>query len=159
MLGDAKAQSDTDRWHRDSLMEITQLLQQKAPELKQSVERTESLRRSRPSVRTKVAESIFSQEDRMSVYSAADSMMASSELEFDFDDIIVNSAAYRRALVAAKQQNLAPHIEEVHSDLIDLSDDATLRRAPIEDRAEDVAAISSDLLGLSFSTDVCPPSL
>jgi hypothetical protein len=154
MLNAVAAQDNADRCYRDSLMEITQLLQQKAPELKQSVERTESLRRSHPSVRMKVAESIFSQEDRMSVYSAADSMMASSELEFDFDDIIVNSTAYRRALAAARQQKLEPQTEEVNGDLIDLSDDATLRRAPSDDQVEDLVAVSQDLLGLTFSADV-----
>ena len=135
-------------------MEIAQLLQQKAPELKQNVERTQSLRRSHPSVKMKVADSIFSQEDRLSVFSAADSMMASSELEFDFDDIIVNSTAYRRALAAAKQQKQVPHAEEVNGDLIDFSDDATLRHATTLNREEDLGAISQDLLGLTFSADV-----
>lgn len=44
----------------------------------------------------------------MSVYPEAESMIASSELEFDFDDIVVNSVAYRRALAAARNQGPAP---------------------------------------------------
>lgn len=142
---------------RDSLLEITQLLQQKAPELKENVDRTESLRQSHPSVKMKVARSIFSREDRKSVYSAADSMVASSELEFDFDDMIVNSTAYRRALAAAQQRALPIRIDGAtfEGDLIDFSaDDLTIGGAHGTVTADDTAAISQDLLGLTFSTDV-----
>ncbi|KAK5680681.1 hypothetical protein LTS10_007614 [Elasticomyces elasticus] len=140
---------------RDSLAEITQLLRQKAPELRRTIERTESLRYSHPSV--KVAESIYSLEDRGSVYSSADSIMASSELEFDFDDIIVNSAAYRRALAAARHQHdtfQSPQPAEVDGDLIDFSDSNTIRRLPIGDMNADMQAISEDLLGIRFSIAV-----
>ena len=140
---------------RDTLIEITQLLQQKAPELKKSVERTESLRRSRPSLR--VATSIFSQEDRMSLCSAADSINASSELEFDFDDIIVNSAAYRRVLAVARHRAVAAEPEPraiPEGDLIEFSDDDTVRQIPAQGPIEGIMPISEDILGLRFSTDV-----
>ncbi len=97
----------------DSLLEITRLLQQKGPELKESVERTESLRSKYPSL--KLAESIYSLRDRMSVLSAADTMVASSELEFAFDDIIVNSAAYRRVFATAKSHAPDPSPEPARS--------------------------------------------
>lgn len=136
------------------MIEISNLLQRNAPALKESIERTESLRRSHPSVR--VAESIYTQEDRMSIYSAADSVMADSEMEFDFDDIIVNSAAYRRALAAAKyqQQPAVPPTVEVEGDLIDFSDSATLKQVPPRNEGGGIAAISEDLLDLTFVTNV-----
>ncbi|EMC96355.1 hypothetical protein BAUCODRAFT_33682 [Baudoinia panamericana UAMH 10762] len=142
----------------DSLNEITQLLQRNAPELKKTVERTNTLRRSHPLIR--VAESIYSQEDRASVYSKADSILASSDLEFDFDDIIVNSAAYRRALAAARQQTSAPRqqTEEPDQDLIDFSENDTLRQFQVADQDAGVKAISDDLLGLRFSVIIDEPT-
>ena len=137
---------------RDSLSEIKQLLKQKAPELKQNIERTESLRRSYPSVR--VAESIYNQEDRMSIYTAANSSMP-SDLEFDFDDIVVNSAAYQRVLAAARHKASASQCEEDVGDLIDFSDDALGRQVPVGTDPKQPLTIPEDLLGLRFSTDVC----
>lgn len=137
---------------RDSIFEITALLQQNAPELKKTVERTQSLRQSHPSVH--VAESIYAPEDRMSIYSTPDSVMADSELEFDFDDIVVNSAAYRRALAAARHQAPAPRSNDIEGDLIDFSDNATLKQAPLQKEDSGIAAISDDLLDLNFVANV-----
>jgi hypothetical protein len=81
---------------RDSLSEIKQLLKQKAPCLQEAAESTQSLRRSYPSI--DVAESIYNEADRVSMHSGSSPMIASSELDFDFDDIVVDSAAYRRVM-------------------------------------------------------------
>ena len=85
---------------RDSLAEIKQLLSEKAPDLREVVKSTESLRNSYPSVN--VAEQIYSEADRMSIYAESDPFVASSQLEFDFDDLVVDSAVYRRVMAAAK---------------------------------------------------------
>jgi septal ring factor EnvC (AmiA/AmiB activator) len=63
------------------------------------VERTRSLRLSHPKIN--VALSLYSQEDRSSLYAVTDYLQTPSELDFDFDDIVVNSTAYRRVLAAA----------------------------------------------------------
>lgn len=47
--------------------------------------------------------SLYSQEDRNSLYALKYCLQAPSELEFDFDDIVVNSVAFRRVLVAASR--------------------------------------------------------
>jgi hypothetical protein len=47
--------------------------------------------------------SLYNQEEQDSLYAATDCLQAPSELEFDFDDVIVNSAAYRRVLAAAQR--------------------------------------------------------
>ncbi|KAK3648651.1 hypothetical protein LTR22_013287 [Elasticomyces elasticus] len=88
--------------------------------------------------------------------------MASSELEFDFDDIIVNSAAYRRALAAARHQHdtlQSPQPAEVDGDLIDFSDSNTIRRLPLGEMSTDMRAISEDLLGIRFSIAMDDPIL
>ena len=141
--------------HRDSLFEITQLLHRNAPDLQKTVERTRSLRLTHPQVR--VAESIYSQDDRMSVYSARDSILASSELDFDFDDIVVNSAAYRRVLDAAKQTTSNPKYEVPVGDLIDFSDDATICQQAVCLSDLDGSELSDDLLGLRFLVSVHHP--
>lgn len=84
------------------MLEITKLLQRNAPELQKTVERTHSLRLSHPEI--EVAMSLYNQEGQDSLYAATECFQAPSELEFDFDDIVVNSAAYRRALAAAQRQ-------------------------------------------------------
>jgi len=81
---------------RDSLFEIQQLLKQKAPCLREAAESTQSLRRSYPFI--DVAESIYNEADRVSMHSDSSPMIASSQLDFDFDDIVVDSAAYRRVI-------------------------------------------------------------
>jgi hypothetical protein len=81
---------------RDSLSEIKQLLKQKAPRLREVIHSIQSLRHSYPSI--DVAESIYSDADRASIHSESAPMIASSELDFDFDDIVVDSAAYRRVM-------------------------------------------------------------
>ena len=88
---------------RDSLLEITNLLRRNAPDLQKSIERTHSLRVSHPQI--EVALSLYSQEDHDSVYASTNCLQAPSELNFDFDDIVVNSTAYRRALAAAQRSS------------------------------------------------------
>jgi hypothetical protein len=102
---------------RDSLLEITQLLQRNAQDLQETAERTRSLRRSHPQVN--VAESIYNRDDRMSVYSAGDSMLASSEINFDFDDMVIDSTVYRRVLAAAKQHTERLNRNEPNEDMAD----------------------------------------
>ncbi|KAK4952169.1 Rho-type GTPase activating protein Rga1 [Elasticomyces elasticus] len=88
--------------------------------------------------------------------------MASSELEFDFDDIIVNSAAYRRALATARHQHAtfqSPQPAEPDGDLIDFSDSNTIRQLPVGSANTDMQAISEDLLGIRFSIAMDDPIL
>lgn len=88
---------------RDLLLEITRLLKRNAPDLQKTIERTHSLRVSHPQI--EVALSLYSQEDHDSVYASTNCLQAPSELNFDFDDLVVNSTAYRRALAAAQRSN------------------------------------------------------
>ena len=107
-VGTAVAVAD---YRRDSLAEIKQLLNDKAPDLREVLKSTKSLRHSYPSVN--VAESIYNEADRMSIYSESDPIVASSQLEFDFDDVVVDSAVYRRVMAAAK--NHTPHLRQKYA--------------------------------------------
>lgn len=134
---------------RDSLSEIKKLLQSNAPDLQKTVERTHSLRLSHPKI--DVAPSLFSQEDRSSLYAVTDYLQTPSELDFDFDDIVVNSTAYRRVLAAARRpvstakqddSERLTAFAEVSDDVasfrknLEASYDRALRDRDIEDRTD-----------------------
>jgi hypothetical protein len=81
-------------------------------------------------------------------------MLASSELNFDFDDIVVNSVAYRRVLSAAKQELSSSKHDVPAGDLIDFSDDATIRQQAACLPDLEGLGLSEDLLGLNFVVSV-----
>lgn len=99
---------------RDSLAEIKQLLKVKAPDFRKVAQSTQSLRHSYPSV--DVAESIYNEADRVSVFSESAPIIASSKLRFDFDDAVAESTAYRRAM---KNDTLNLPRDEVQENFIE----------------------------------------
>jgi hypothetical protein len=105
------------------------MLQQKSDAVLASASVTQSLRARNPKV--KVANSIYG--ERGSIGSALSrdtaSVAAPSELEFDFDNMVINSLAYRRAMAHAQAQTRPVNTQEEPplSDLIDLTDDLTIR--------------------------------
>jgi hypothetical protein len=112
---------------RNTLHEIKETLQQKGDTFRMSADMTESLRARNPSVR--VAGSIYSQEGNPGAAPAPDaaSIVAPSELEFDFDDLVVSSHVYRK-IVHAQAKSQTPEIQEpALGDLIDLTDTPTPR--------------------------------
>ena len=104
---------------RGSISDIRLLLQKNNLVLEQVAQRTMSLRKSFP--RVKAPPSIFdgSIGDEKSIYSFAESTATSTD--FAFDDVVVNSHAYRRAL-AASRSNMQPINEQVEEN----SDSSTL---------------------------------
>jgi hypothetical protein len=72
----------------------------------------------------------------MSVYSTK----ASSELDFDFDDVVIDSAVYRRVLAAAKQQANTVKRDGLSEDLVGIigsdlaSQDDTFVAHPVNSR-------------------------
>ncbi|KAL1642648.1 hypothetical protein SLS58_005419 [Diplodia intermedia] len=89
----------------ESLQELKQLVRDNNQMISRVAQRSRSLRDTHPRVSSRVAESVFSSQ-RESVMSRVPSMAASTidQTEFDFDDAVVNSRAYRRALAAAQQR-------------------------------------------------------
>lgn len=134
--------------NRDSLGEIKQLLVQNRPVLAESIRRTESLKQSHPHVVHPA--SVFSIADRESIYSNAHSIAGASELEFEFDDLIVNSKAYRRVLASAKRGAPKTDRQGIEGDLIDLSDSQTVVAVPIDGAARDMdCLITSENQGIA----------
>ncbi len=91
---------------------------------------TQSLRVRNPSVT--VANSIYHQADNANSAVGPDvtSVVAPSELEFEFDDMIINSQAYRRAMAHAQAKVTPPGSQRdpAIGDLIDLTDDLTIHQ-------------------------------
>jgi len=66
--------------------------------------------------------SLYSCEDRDTLYAVTECVQTPSELEFDFDDIVVDSAAYRRVLAAAKRPASTARQDESEG-LVEVPDD------------------------------------
>jgi hypothetical protein len=132
---------------RDTLSEIKQMLQKNQETISTSVRTTESIRSANPMIR--VASSIYDSEDHTGSMIIPDnvSIVASSELEFEFDNIIINSQAYRRVFAKAHAKTRTRNEEEL-GDLIDFTDNATSKHE--ESSAADLPATFDDLVGLSI---------
>lgn len=107
----------------------------------QTAERTRSLREANPNINAPT--SIYNKDDNEgSIYSTDISVIAPSEQEFDFDDQIVNSKVYRKLLAQAMAKgNLGPPVSvDVEGDLIDFSDEATLKARETQEETTEGAA-------------------
>ncbi|KAF1839064.1 hypothetical protein BDW02DRAFT_636030 [Decorospora gaudefroyi] len=78
----------------ESIVDIKKLVEENSVALDQVVKRSRTLRQSHP--RVKVPESMFSQQSQAVDEADAESVMKAAE--FAFDDEVVNSKAYRRAM-------------------------------------------------------------
>jgi hypothetical protein len=81
----------------ESIADIKRLVQDNSARLDQIATRSNTLRKSRPNI--KVPESVF--EEGTDLQSIIDAEAILRSAEFDFDDEIVNSKAYRRAMALA----------------------------------------------------------
>jgi DNA-binding transcriptional MocR family regulator len=111
-------------------------------------EKTQSLRESEPDM--KVPRSIYGPDDNAgSISSSGVSIVAPSDLEFDFDDQIVNSKVYRKFLAQAIQKKQVNDMNVVEGDLIDFSDELTIKDSVVQhELAEQTARL---LRGLKIS--------
>lgn len=103
--------------------------------LAESINRTQSLKKSHPGV--DVPASIFSPDDRQSLYSIS----GDTEQEFDFDDDIVNSKVYRRHLAALRKPAVKNQEPIIEGDLIDSSDSRTIIAGQTEQLAHDLEGL------------------
>jgi len=96
----------------NTLTEMKDMLQRKSEAVRSLAHQTLSLPSKNPSVA--VPNSIFGDRNQNPVSQGHDvaSVVAPSELEFEFDDIVVNSQAYRRVLARAHQAT-TPTMERV----------------------------------------------
>ncbi|KAK4442357.1 hypothetical protein QBC34DRAFT_387379 [Podospora aff. communis PSN243] len=134
----------------NTLAEIKDMLLQKQEVVRASAHLTQSLRSRNPSVM--VANSIYAGRRESSIIWEGDavSVVAPSDLDFEFDDLIINSQAYRRALARARarthpKETTEPSVEELGG-LIDLSDALTIGQSQPSDLGTPAAL--DDLEGL-----------
>ncbi|KAL2689180.1 hypothetical protein Neosp_003232 [[Neocosmospora] mangrovei] len=104
----------------------------------------QSLRSNNPSVKIQ-SQSIFDTDNtRLSLFDVeAVSAVAPSELDFDFDDLVLDSQAYRRAFARAQSNADLETQAHVAKDIsLHLSDGTTIRR------------VNQDLVNLNLATTV-----
>ncbi|KAF5007829.1 hypothetical protein FDECE_5855 [Fusarium decemcellulare] len=121
-------------WSQDRLKDLLNALRGQQTSIA-SVTEAQSLRSRNPSIQTQ-SRSIFDNDiSKLSLFDIeAVSAIAPSELDFEFDDLVLNSQAYRRAFARAQAEREQPERHVVEGDLIDLfentidnSDAATIR--------------------------------
>ncbi|KAL6708142.1 hypothetical protein ACN47E_003326 [Coniothyrium glycines] len=112
----------------ESISDIRQLVQANSATLDQVVRRSRTLRQSHP--RIKVPESIFQNQGNTADTADAESMLKSTE--FTFDDEVLNSKAYRRAMAmyTASSKNNQPD----RLDKVDVEDESTALGTVYSDR-------------------------
>jgi hypothetical protein len=128
------------------------MLREQGDTVRASASITQSLRAQNPSVR--VANSIYDRtnQPRSHIPSADDaaSIAAPSELEFEFDDMVINSQAYRRAMAhaQARKRPLDSRAEPPLGDVVDQTDNLTIRGEAIAPAAPpaDVIDRTDDLI-------------
>ncbi|KAF2813324.1 uncharacterized protein BDZ99DRAFT_253794 [Mytilinidion resinicola] len=143
----------------DSLAEIKKIVEEGRPAFADTIQRTQSLRSSYPQIG--VPESVYSRDDRegggeVEEYAAS----IWSDRQFDFDDLIVNSKAYRRALAAARAgkepvDGTSGQTNEqavFGGDLIDFSDAATITQKTVDQSS--IHGATRELAGLTLSGEL-----
>ncbi|KAK5720464.1 hypothetical protein LTR17_014940 [Elasticomyces elasticus] len=112
----------------ESLGDMRRLLQSQQAQLDQINNNTSSLRKQYP--QSTVPDSVFDNRRSVnSIYGAADSVLGAEDFAFDND--IVKSKAYRRAIALAQAQFDQVHITDPHEDGLALAqDDASISEHP-----------------------------
>ncbi|KAF1850960.1 uncharacterized protein K460DRAFT_400994 [Cucurbitaria berberidis CBS 394.84] len=146
----------------ESIAEIRKLVQDNSVTLNQVVKRSRTLRQAHP--RVKVPESIFGHESRVHDCADADSIIRSAE--FAFDDEVISSKAYRKAMAfyTAHSGTNAPRVSEKQVEDVDLTPLECAEQLKEEEAPEASGSIflTANETGLSNSKDVLaeqrPPS-
>lgn len=131
----------------ESMADIRKLVEDNSTKLDQVVKRSRTLRQSHP--RIKVPDSIFSYEDGAG--DTADAESISKSTYFDFDDQVVNSKAYRRAMarytmnVDIDAENKEPEADEIEVAEEDSTDVGTIQGPELK-RDPLIAARSQQLV-------------
>ncbi|KAF5984732.1 hypothetical protein FBULB1_3239 [Fusarium bulbicola] len=101
----------------DTLSNIQKDIRRNAPKIQAAASEAQSLRPCSPSVKME-SESIFGNDpNNLSLFHLeAISGNAPSELDFEFDNLVINSQAYRRVFVKAQSESQPPKVDDVDSD-------------------------------------------
>jgi hypothetical protein len=133
----------------ESIADIKKLVEDNSVTLDQVVKRSRTLRQSHP--RLKVPESLFNQKD-VNDYEI-DTESIAKATEFTFDDEVVNSKAYRRAMALAMSTSRKRSNASKESDTVAAEDDPTdLEKMP-QDNDKDERDGLANLALLSWKED------
>ncbi|OCK79667.1 hypothetical protein K432DRAFT_405366 [Lepidopterella palustris CBS 459.81] len=133
----------------ESLSDIHRLLKDNTAVLDGVAERTQSLRSLNPRVSVNIPDSMFPFRDNESG-DFKDNTSTIGGTEFEFDDLVIDSRAYRRAMGAARKRDGKKSYQlrqEFQGDLIDLSEP---NHAPT--CVQDISRSLEDLRGLEISS-------
>ncbi|PQE18976.1 hypothetical protein CJF32_00010031 [Rutstroemia sp. NJR-2017a WRK4] len=119
----------------ESIGEIKQALGHKGHVLTASIRRTQSLKQSHSSM--SFPTSIYSMDDRQSVSANAPSISGASGVNFEFDDLIVNSRVYRQVLASARSK-LAEPDGKVDRSSVDFPDSPTIMSLQTKNVTQDL---------------------
>ena len=111
----------------ESMADIRKLVEENSGKLDQVVKRSKTLRQSHPRIR--VPESIFSYDSGVADASDAESIVKSTH--FEFDDQVVNSKAYRRAMARYT----------MHGDVADLKEPEAVEAEVAEEDSTEMGTI------------------
>jgi hypothetical protein len=112
--------------YTDTLSEIKLMLQQKEDLIGTSIHATRSLRSENPIIRVATSVNVTKSKTGSICSSDTASIVAPSDLELEFDDIIINSQTYGRLLAQAQAKPRIESLEEL-DDLIGFANDDTVR--------------------------------
>ncbi|RSL76146.1 hypothetical protein CEP51_010234 [Fusarium floridanum] len=133
----------------NTLSDIERNIRDNKSKIQNPASEAQSLRSNNPSVKME-SQSIFDSENtRLSLFDTeAISAVAPSELDFDFDDMVLNSQAYRRAFARAESAaNLETRAHVTEDIDLSLSNGSTIRR------------VNRELVDLNLATTVESSSL
>jgi hypothetical protein len=105
----------------ESMADIRKLVEENSGKLDQVVKRSKTLRQSHP--RIKVPDSIFSYDSRLGDTADAESITRSTH--FEFDDQVINSKAYRRAMALYTSTTDTKEPEAVEAEIEVAEEDST----------------------------------
>ncbi|KAJ4324095.1 hypothetical protein N0V84_004061 [Fusarium piperis] len=135
----------------DTLTDIERNLRDNRSRIQATASQAQSLRSRNPSIKMG-CESIFDNDTaRLSLFDIEPvSAIAPSELDFEFDDLVLNSQAYRRAFARAQAESDQQQIHIIEGDLIDFSE---TQSSLDNSDADTIRELNQDLQGLSMGPD------
>jgi hypothetical protein len=147
---------------RNTLDEIKNMIQQKRGTIQATIKTTHSLRSGNPSIR--VPASIYDGGNAMAINDMdVASVIAPSEIQFEFDDLVVNSQAYRRVFAQARARfgssgDRGPLEQQTTAGLVDVPVPVSAMAKPSESSTTQLTpVVIEDLRGLSLGASADYP--
>ncbi|CVK84846.1 related to GTPase-activating protein of the rho/rac family (LRG1 protein) [Fusarium mangiferae] len=136
----------------ETLSNIQKDIRTNAPRIKAAASQAQSLRSCNPSVKMDI-ESVFDNDAAKLSYFDVETVsgIAPSELDFTFDDVVINSQAYRRVFIKARSEIQQLHVGNVDSDT---EITKTKKEGSVDSQKDDVSSIrKSREWASSYTTD------